>query len=173
MTATRVLFAERHLAVVEPMFHDEAMQRFSLIPVPAPEGFARTWFDAYEAGRRTNTRELFAWEDEDGTFLGFGACFGPEPGTDQVELGYGVVAAHRGKGIAKQMLRELTSWAEQTHAPQRIVLQIQAVNLASQAVAKSCGYVYEGTQRNVHFKQGLRADNQIWSRIPSDPPLPN
>ena len=169
--ATMVLLGERHLAGVQALFDDPAMQRFSLIPAPPPPGFVTTWFERYEAGRDDGTREVFAWEDDDGAFAGFGMCFGPEPGTAQLELGYGVLPEHRGHGLAKQILRELTQWAIGTHDPQRIQLSIVATNTASQAVARSCGYILEGTQRNVHFKQGLRVDNQIWSRIRSDPPM--
>jgi RimJ/RimL family protein N-acetyltransferase len=35
-------------------------------------------------------------------------------------------------------------------------------------VAERAGYVYEGTLRSVHFKQGIRQDMEVWSRLPDD-----
>jgi RimJ/RimL family protein N-acetyltransferase len=36
-------------------------------------------------------------------------------------------------------------------------------------VAERCGYVREGVMRSVHVKQGIRLDQELWSRLPSDP----
>jgi RimJ/RimL family protein N-acetyltransferase len=52
---------------------------------------------------------------------------------------------------------------------ERVELRISADNLASIAVAKRCGFVYEGTLRSLYFKDGLRSDTAIYSRLPSDP----
>ena len=51
----------------------------------------------------------------------------------------------------------------------RVELFISAENEASQAVATRCGYVREGVLRSAYFKEGLREDTEIWSRLPSDP----
>ena len=50
----------------------------------------------------------------------------------------------------------------------RVELRIAADNSASIAVAERCGFVYEGTLRSLYFKDGLRADTAIYSRLPDD-----
>jgi len=67
-------------------------------------------------------------------------------------------------------LRALTEWAVRQLDPARIQLQISADNEASKRVAERAGYVYEGTLRSVHFKQGDRQDLEVWSRIEGDAP---
>jgi RimJ/RimL family protein N-acetyltransferase len=51
----------------------------------------------------------------------------------------------------------------------RLELLISPENPASRRVAERCGYVQDGTLRSLHFKQGLREDTELWSRLPSDP----
>jgi hypothetical protein len=36
-------------------------------------------------------------------------------------------------------------------------------------VAAKNGYVYEDTSRSMYFKQDVREDTEIWSKLPSDP----
>ena len=32
-----------------------------------------------------------------------------------------------------------------------------------------CGYLREGVLRSTYFKNGVRQDTEIWSRLPNDP----
>ena len=86
----------------------------------------------------------------------------------QVELGYALVPEARGRGAATAALSILTQWAFAELGVARIELRISAANVASQGVARRCGYTYEGTLRSLYFKQGLRADTQVWSRLETD-----
>src|SRR5215831_1006832 len=47
----------------------------------------------------------------------------------------------------------------------RIELRAELENPASLKVAERCGYVREGTLRNVHVKHGRRGDMALFSRI--------
>ena len=51
---------------------------------------------------------------------------------------------------------------------ERVELRIDVENLPSVKVADRAGYVREGVLRSMHFKQGLRADIAIYSRLASD-----
>jgi len=42
-------------------------------------------------------------------------------------------------------------------------------NDASKRVAERNGYRLEGVLRSLYFKQDLRADTELWSRLVSDP----
>ena len=141
-----------------------------MVPVPVPEGFERTWLERYEVGRADGTREAFAIVDDDGSFLGLALAFGIDREARELELGYTLTPSARGRGAATWALCELTEWAVRELDPLRIQLQISADNPASKRVAERAGYVYEGTLRSVHFKQGIRQDMEVWSRVRGDPP---
>jgi RimJ/RimL family protein N-acetyltransferase len=46
---------------------------------------------------------------------------------------------------------------------------ISVDNPASKRVAERCGYLRDGVLRSLHFKQDLREDTEIWSRLATDP----
>jgi RimJ/RimL family protein N-acetyltransferase len=136
-----------------------------MVPVPVPAEFERVWLERYEEGRADGTREGFAIVDDEGAFLGLALAFGIDREGRELELGYVVSPAARGRGVASEALRLLTEWAVRELDPLRIELQISADNPASKRVAERAGYVYEGTRRSAHFKQGVRQDLEIWSRV--------
>ncbi len=162
----------RHLDDLDALAHDPVVQRFTRVPEPPPPGFARDWLARYEAGRRDGTAAGFAAVDEHGGFLGL--ALAPDIDVDgrQLELGYIVAAAARGRGVATVLLRKLTRWAFDEAGALRAYLLIEDGNAASRRVAERSGYVQEGVLRSVHVKQDRRADLTIWSRLPSDPEPP-
>jgi RimJ/RimL family protein N-acetyltransferase len=74
----------------------------------------------------------------------------------------------RGRGVARRALELLTDWTFSELGVERIELRIAADNPASSRVAERAGYVREGVLRSVHFKEGIRTDQEIWSRLRSD-----
>jgi RimJ/RimL family protein N-acetyltransferase len=159
---------EQHLAGVAAMFGDEDVVRYTRIPSNPPPGWEREWYEFYDEGRREGTREAFAIVDEDGTFLGLALAFGIDREGRQLELGYVVTPAARGRGVATQALQLLTEWALRELDALRIELWISASNDPSKRVAERAGFSYEGTLRSFHFKEGIRDDFEIWARLASD-----
>jgi RimJ/RimL family protein N-acetyltransferase len=161
-------FGDTHLEALTGMLGDPEILRFTRVPEPAPPGFARTWLESYEAGRRDGTREAFAALGDDGEFLGLALAPSIDREAGEVELGYLVAPAARGRGVATAILRELTRWAFEQGAL-RAELVINVGNPASERVAERCGFVREGVLRSIHFKGEQRMDAALWSRLPSDP----
>jgi RimJ/RimL family protein N-acetyltransferase len=163
------LLDESHLEHVDSLLDDPDTLRFTRIPVPVPDGFARRWLDMYEQARAEGSREAFAAFDRDGAFAGL--ALAPEIDREgrQLELGYIVAAEARGRGHGTAMLQALTRWAFEELGAQRAFLLISVGNAASIRVAERCGYVKEGVLRSLHLKQGIRGDATLWSRLPSDP----
>jgi len=58
-----------------------------------------------------------------------------------VELGYEIDPAHRRKGYAREALIGIMDWAATTHGIQKFVASISPQNHASQALAKSLGFL--------------------------------
>jgi RimJ/RimL family protein N-acetyltransferase len=154
---------------VAEMLEDPAVQQYTMVPVPVPPGYEREWLERYEDGRKEGTREGFAIVDDDGAFLGLALAFAIDREGRELELGYTVTPAARGRGVGSEGLRLLTDWAERELDPLRIQLQISADNAGSKRVAERAGYVYEGTLRSLHFKAGMRQDMEVWSRVRGDP----
>jgi RimJ/RimL family protein N-acetyltransferase len=162
-------FGEQHLAGLEEMLDDRELLRFTRVPEPVPPGFARTWLDRYEEGRRDGSRHAFAIMDATEGFLGLALAPRLDRESATAELGYVVAPAARGRGVATEALRQLTEWAFSEQDMLRIELLISVDNDASKKVAARCGYVCEGVLRSAHVKQGLRENTEIWSRLRSDP----
>lgn len=164
-----VPFAEEHLPGVEEMLDDPDNLRFTRIPEPVPPGFARTWFERYREARGDGSREAFAIVDEGGELLGLALAPHIDREARTAELGYVVVPAARGRGVATEALRQLTDWAFAELGMLRLELMISVDNAASKKVAERCGYIREGVLRSLHFKQDRWEDTEIWSRLATDP----
>ncbi|HSC04475.1 MAG TPA: GNAT family N-acetyltransferase [Solirubrobacteraceae bacterium] len=160
---------ERWLDEVADLVADPDVRRFTRIPEPPHEGFARSWIDRYEAGRREGSREGFAALDGERRFVGLGLAPEIDRAAGELELGYIVARQARGRGIATEILRLLTRWAFDEVGAQRAYLIIDVKNPASRRVAERCGYRLEGVMRSIHVKQGRRTDAGLWSRLPEDP----
>jgi RimJ/RimL family protein N-acetyltransferase len=163
-----VPLAREHLSFLADVVRDPDVLRFTRVPDPPPEDFIEGWFAGYEQGREAGTRDAFAVIHGDGTFLGAAVAPSINRATGTVELGYTIMPEARGRGAATRALGLLTEWAFTTLDAQRIELYISVDNEASKRVAERNGYRYEGTLRSLYFKQGVRADTEIWSKLPSD-----
>jgi RimJ/RimL family protein N-acetyltransferase len=160
---------QRHRHDVEGLVADPEILRYTRIPEPPPDGFARTWIAGYETGRGDGTREGFAAMAGTGEFVGLGLAPHIEAADGEVELGYIVMAPARGRGVASEILRLLTAWAFGELGATRAYLIIDVENGPSERVAERCGYQREGVMRSIHLKQGRRIDAGLWSRLASDP----
>jgi RimJ/RimL family protein N-acetyltransferase len=131
------------------------------------EGFERRWLERYD--QPDGERAGFAIVDEvSGEFLGMAALVRLDSAGREAEAGYIVAPAARGRGIAVRALRLLTEWSLQELKLERVELRIEVENEPSIRVAERAGYLREGVLRSVHFKQGLRADIAVYSRLATD-----
>jgi RimJ/RimL family protein N-acetyltransferase len=160
---------ERWLDDVAELVADPQVRRFTRIPEPPPQDFARSWIDKYSEGHRDGTCEGFAAVDGDGRFVGLGLAPAIDRRARELELGYIVASGTRGRGIATEILRLLTGWAFHAIHAERAFLIIDVENRASQRAAERCGYQHEGDMRSIHVKDGRRIDAGLWSRLPTDP----
>src|SRR5262249_41956584 len=148
------LLDQGHRPDVQALVGDPEILRYTRIPEPPPSEFARNWIAGYEAARRNGTREGFAAIDGAGEFVGLGLSPCIEAADAEVELGYIVPPAARGRGVASEILRLLTAWAFAELGAMRAYLIIDVENRASERVAERCGYLREGVMRSTHLKQG-------------------
>ena len=156
-----------HLEGLEDLGRDPDVQRFTHVPTPYQEGFARSWVERYD--QADGSRAGFAIVDvSSGEFLGMAALVKLDLESREAEAGYIVAPAARGRGVAVRALRLLTDWSLGELGLERVELRIEVENEPSIRVAERSGYIREGVLRSVHFKQGLRADIAVYSRLASD-----
>ena len=160
--------AETHLEDFERLLDDPDVLRFTRLPDPPVPGYSVQWHTRYQAGREKGTAEAFAAVAPDGTFLGVALAPRIDADAREMELGYLVAPAARGRGVGTEMLRQLTAWALTEGKALRVSLVIDVANVASQRIAARAGYTLEGVLRDTYVKPGVRADVQIWSRLASD-----
>ncbi|HVU78756.1 MAG TPA: GNAT family protein [Gaiellaceae bacterium] len=147
--------------LVEP---DPDIAAFTYIPSSPGDGFLDYWLGRYEDGWRNGERAGFAtWID--GAAVGFAAFVRLDVGQQEGEIGYVLSRAARGRGVATRAVGLLTEWGFGELALERIELRIDDRNAASKRVAERAGYSEEGVLRNVAFKEGIRTDVSIWSRL--------
>lgn len=163
-----VRFEPHHLLRFEEMADDPDVARYTPIPSPVPEGYGETWLARYEAGRADGTREAFAITDGE-EFLGIAVAPAIDQKAREAELGYLVAPWARRRGAATEALRQLTRWALEERDLARVYLRINVGNAGSSTVARRCGYTLEGVLRSTWFKDELRVDTELWSRLSSDP----
>ena len=164
MTTLRLVGLEdEHVTALLETMRDAEVLRFTRTPDPKPEG----WLDEWRARYDGHSRVAFAIMEGD-RFVGY-AVTGPINRHDlDVELGYAVLPAARGRGVATEALRLLTRWAFD-EGMQRVTALISVDNPASIRVAEKAGYTFEGVLRSMHHLNGRRGDMQCWSMLPGDP----
>ena len=158
-----------HQARVAALVQEEDVRTYTRVPTDPPPDFAATWVAGYEEGWRDGSRAGFAIETLDGEFLGLGMFVTLEREARQGEIGYVVGPAARGKGVATRALRLLTEWGFADLGLERIELWIDTTNAESERVAERAGYLREGVLRSYWFKEEIRRDFGIWSRLQRDP----
>lgn len=89
------------------------------------------------------------------------------------EIRYAVTAGWRGRGIARAMVDAVTAHAFDRLGLARVTLVHAVGNPASCAVARACGYAFEGVERAaLDHGDGVRHDAHRHARLVSDPPGP-
>lgn len=151
------------------MAQDADVERFTYIPTGADERWIGGWLDGYETAWRDGSRAGFSIrEAESDEFVGFAAIVRLDLDLKQGEIGYVVSPHARGRGLAARAVGLVTRWGFDEVGLQRLELRIDVANKASQRVAELAGYRLDGVLRSLAFKDGLRTDTSVWSRLPTD-----
>ncbi len=158
----------KHVGPFVEIVRDEDIQRFTYIPRSPDRTFVRGWIARYEDAWRTGGRAGFAAIGAEGEILGFAAIVQLDLGAREGEIGYAIAAPARGRGVASRSLALLTKWGFDELGLVRLELRIDTDNTGSERVAERNGYHRDGVLRSKHFKEGIRTDVGIWSRLRDD-----
>ena len=121
------------------LFDDPDVARWTPLASPFDAEAAVRYLDRAREARDTGRRIQLAVTTDGGAPLGeVMLMLRDEDG--EVELGYAVGAAHRGRGLSARAVRLLTDLAYGTIAARRVVLRIDPGNAPSAAVARAAGF---------------------------------
>ncbi|MGW5384567.1 GNAT family N-acetyltransferase [Nocardia sp. NPDC003963] len=104
----------------------------------------------------------------DGEVLGRIALRGLDFDDGTGDIGYWVLPAARGAGVASRALSALTTWALDEIGFHRLQLDHSTRNQASCRVATKAGYLLEGTKRSAAVHDDGRHDMHLHARIRGD-----
>lgn len=164
-------FRRDDAAPIVELSRDPEIPRWTYMPEGLDVRTARAWIDRRNHARRFGRTATFAVVDrESDTLLGqCGVAF--ERLRNAGEAFYWIGAPARGRRVATRALGLVVRYAFEAAGMERVELKIDPRNEASQGVARASGFVYEGTLRSDQPFKGGRMDSQLWSRLPSDPPV--
>lgn len=125
------------LAVMPELFDHPDIAYWTPIVSPFDEAAARGRLERDRKMRAEGAAMLLAITVDGGAPLGE-AMLRRVP--DGVELGYAVGPAHRGRGLAGRAVRVLATYAFEQLGVRRVILELEAENAASVAVAVKGGF---------------------------------
>jgi RimJ/RimL family protein N-acetyltransferase len=160
------LFDDHDLPRLLEAARDPDIPRLTNLPVLESEEWARAWLERVAELWRDGERATFAVADAASDELLGSVGLRIVDGNGQI--GYWVLEAARGRGIATRALRLLCEWGFERGFP-RLQLLTELGNEASQRVAERAGFRREGLLRSYFELKGRRADGIMFGLLPDDP----
>ncbi|ARF53512.1 GNAT family N-acetyltransferase [Streptomyces gilvosporeus] len=130
-------WTEADLAAMPELFDHPDIAYWTPIVSPFDEAAARTRLERDRQLRAEGTAILLAITVDGGAPLGEVMLRRAPEGT---ELGYAVGPAHRGQGLAARAVRVMAGYAFEQLGVERVILELEAENDASVAVATRTGF---------------------------------
>jgi ribosomal-protein-alanine N-acetyltransferase len=133
------------LSAVEQASHDPYIPATTSIPPVYSEALGRKWIERQQQRVSSGMGLPFCVADvQTNVPLGFIGLWLDQLSQGRGRLGYWVIPAARGRGIASAALRLLSPWVFEKAAVRRLELFIEPWNLASVRVAEQAGFAREG-----------------------------
>jgi RimJ/RimL family protein N-acetyltransferase len=150
-------------------FRDREILRFSW---PSVSDYrlddAETYLRDQEAGRLAGNQIELAAVDRHGRTLGGFSLYRIDQATRTAAVGYWLVAAARGRGLATAIVHRLALWGFERLGIERLKLTCGPENHASQTLAHRVGFQREGLLRQALPFKGSRRDTVIFGLLPGD-----
>lgn len=103
--------------------------------------------------------------------IGFVSYFKTAPYVSGYELGYQIFKSEeRGKGFGTESLKLFSAFLFELYPISRLQICMEKDNIASESIAKKCGFTFEGIMRDAWCVSGKMITNQIYSMIRSESP---
>jgi RimJ/RimL family protein N-acetyltransferase len=132
---------------------------------PASEEEVRQWFERYRRDWAQETGAHWAVTRDGGEVLGRIAMGSLNLADGDAGLGYWVLPAARGAGVASRALTAVSAWSLGEAGFHRLHLDHSTRNNASCRVAVKAGFALEGTMRSAAVHSDGRHDMHLHARI--------
>lgn len=141
----------------------ETMRYWSHLPHRTP---AET--EAKLAGLIADTGDHRTWAitRDGGAFLGWVALFGPD--ALQIKLGYVLLPAARGQGLAEEAAQAALAYAFQDCGKHRVAAELDPRNAASARLLEKLGFTDEGVKRQDFLLGDEICDTQTYGLLASE-----
>ncbi|MGW0855863.1 GNAT family N-acetyltransferase [Streptomyces sp. NPDC002690] len=130
-------WTEADLTAMPELFDDPDTAYWTPIVSPFGEAAARARLDLARRSRADGTTILLAVTVDGGAPLGEVMLRRAPEGT---EIGYAIGPAHRGRGLAPRAVLLMAAYAFGELGAERVILELEAENRASVAVAAKAGF---------------------------------
>jgi RimJ/RimL family protein N-acetyltransferase len=148
---------------------DEELRRWVVAPLPYTRRDAEIWIASQEQRwTRGELAELAIAARENDELLGAISLGRFNWREWRAEVGYWLVPAARGRGVATQSVRMVARWAFEELGLVRLELLAHPDNVRSQAVAERSGFLREGRVRSYRRSPQGRSDMVLYSLLPGD-----
>ncbi len=157
-------------AYVEHLQDKELTDCLLRIPYPYTEANAEDWV-RYCVHREIQSGHPhhFAFRRADGFLVGgIGLHVGTGINEHKAELGYWLVQAYRGQGLAVAGARAIIRFAFENLGLMRVEATASSCNTKSQQVLRKTGFTSEGFLTKYHVKNGTLTDVYLFSILNSD-----
>ncbi|NGO06552.1 GNAT family N-acetyltransferase [Streptomyces sp. HC44] len=150
------------LALIE-LYDDPEMARWTPVASPFDTAAAHTYLAEAFAARAQGRKVQFAITTDGVVPRGEVLLFRNQSDERDVEIAYGVGAAHRGQGLASKAVRLVTNYALRHTGARRVVLCIEEANTASRAVARATGFTLADAEPVLRTARGREVALQTWT----------
>lgn len=131
---------DNDLVAMVGLFDDPDVAYWTPLASPFDLEAARVYLKRAQERRAAGKRVQLAVTVDGGEPMGEVLLMLSELDLDVAEIGYAMGAAYRGRGLAARAVRVMTDFAHDAVGVSRLLLEIEAGNAASAAVARASGY---------------------------------
>lgn len=150
-------WTRQDLAVMQELFDDPAVAYWTPLESPFDQAAALRYLTNADQAHRSNQRLHLAVTTDGHTALG-------EVQLNRAtgSIGYIIGSNHRGQGLAVRALKTITDYAHTTLELPTVILEIEADNRPSTAVARSAGFEPTATPPETVTDKGRTYDLYTW-----------
>ncbi|MFD9305646.1 GNAT family N-acetyltransferase [Streptomyces sp. NPDC060048] len=159
-------WTEADLAAMPELFDHPDIAYWTPIVSPFDEAAARVRLGRARQLRADGTAILLAITVDGDAPLGEVMLRRAPEGT---EIGYAVGPAHRGRGLAARAVRVMAAYAFDRLGPEQVILELEAENTASVAVATKAGFRLLDVPLITGEEKGRPYELQTWGLTRSGP----
>jgi RimJ/RimL family protein N-acetyltransferase len=152
-------WTEADLTAMPELFDHPDIAYWTPLVSPFDEAAARVRLDRVRQLRAEGTAVLLAITVDGGAPLGEVMLRRAPEGT---EIGYAVGPAHRGQGLAVRAVRVMAAYAFEQMGAEQVILELEAENAASVAVATKAGFTLLDVPLITGEEKGRPLTLQTW-----------